>query len=83
MPTAAGRSRLDSTLRWAFALIAALLVLVAASKRAPRDAEGSAREDAPPRPYTIVLGIAQDGGIPQAGCRKECCTSGRMKSTRA
>ena len=32
---------------------------------------------APPAPYTIVLGIAQDGGIPQAGCRKRCCTSGR------
>jgi pyrroloquinoline quinone biosynthesis protein B len=30
-----------------------------------------------PRPHTMVLGIAQDGGIPQAGCRKSCCTSGR------
>lgn len=29
------------------------------------------------RPYTVVLGIAQDGGVPQAGCRKSCCTSGR------
>jgi len=26
-----------------------------------------------PSPYVIVLGIAQDGGYPQAGCRKECC----------
>lgn len=24
-------------------------------------------------PYVIVLGIAQDGGYPQAGCKKECC----------
>jgi pyrroloquinoline quinone biosynthesis protein B len=24
-------------------------------------------------PYLIVLGIAQDGGFPQAGCRRECC----------
>ena len=32
---------------------------------------------APARPYTVVLGIAQDGGIPQAGCRKSCCTTGR------
>ncbi|MBX7205720.1 MAG: MBL fold metallo-hydrolase [Bacteroidia bacterium] len=24
-------------------------------------------------PYLIVLGIAQDGGYPQAGCNKECC----------
>ena len=32
----------------------------------------------PPRPgdaspYVVVLGIAQDGGLPQAGCRRECC----------
>ncbi len=25
------------------------------------------------RPYAIVLGIAQDGGYPQAGCRGSCC----------
>jgi pyrroloquinoline quinone biosynthesis protein B len=25
----------------------------------------------------LVLGIAQDGGVPQAGCRKRCCTTGR------
>lgn len=24
-------------------------------------------------PYIIVLGIAQDGGFPQAGCNKDCC----------
>lgn len=24
-------------------------------------------------PQAIVLGIAQDGGYPQAGCRRECC----------
>lgn len=24
-------------------------------------------------PYIAVLGIAQDGGYPQAGCNKECC----------
>ena len=26
----------------------------------------------------VVLGIAQDGGLPQAGCRRKCCTSGRQ-----
>ena len=31
-----------------------------------------------PGAYTVVLGIAQDGGLPQAGCRKKCCTSGRQ-----
>lgn len=24
-------------------------------------------------PFVVVLGIAQDGGYPQAGCNKECC----------
>jgi pyrroloquinoline quinone biosynthesis protein B len=24
-------------------------------------------------PYVVVLGIAQDGGYPQAGCSKQCC----------
>ncbi len=36
-----------------------------------------ARAEAAPRPYVVVLGVAQDGGQPQAGCRKHCCTSGR------
>lgn len=27
----------------------------------------------PDEPYTLVLGIAQDAGAPQAGCRKPCC----------
>ena len=27
------------------------------------------------RPYAVVLGIAQDGGAPHAGCEKLCCTS--------
>ena len=27
------------------------------------------------RPYAVVLGIAQDGGAPHAGCEKSCCTS--------
>ena len=25
------------------------------------------------RPFAIVLGTAQDGGYPQAGCKKDCC----------
>ena len=24
-------------------------------------------------PYIVILGTAQDGGYPQAGCKKECC----------
>lgn len=29
-------------------------------------------------PYVVVLGIAQDGGRPQTGCRKACC-AGRVQ----
>ena len=25
------------------------------------------------RPYVVVLGIAQDGGLPHSGCEKTCC----------
>lgn len=28
---------------------------------------------APEGPYVVVLGIAQDAGVPQADCRKTCC----------
>ncbi|MCA9174316.1 MAG: hypothetical protein KDB14_07510 [Planctomycetales bacterium] len=31
------------------------------------------RTSDPDAPFLIVLGIAQDGGYPQAGCRRECC----------
>ncbi len=31
----------------------------------------------PPGPEAIVLGIAQDGGVPHAGCRQELCVSAR------
>ena len=24
-------------------------------------------------PYVVVLGIAQDGGLPHAGCVQKCC----------
>jgi pyrroloquinoline quinone biosynthesis protein B len=27
------------------------------------------------KPYILVLGTAQDGGFPQAACKKECCRS--------
>jgi len=27
----------------------------------------------PDHPYLVVLGTAQDGGVPQAGCTKACC----------
>lgn len=39
-------------------------------------AGGERQEDASPAPagpFVVVLGIAQDGGAPQAGCRRACC----------
>jgi len=55
--------------------VATSLALVAALAGAlPAKATAAARVE---RPYVVVLGIAQDGGLPQAGCRKKCCTSGR------
>ncbi len=26
-------------------------------------------------PFTVVLGVAQDGGFPQVGCKKNCCSA--------
>jgi pyrroloquinoline quinone biosynthesis protein B len=31
----------------------------------------------PAGPYLFVLGTAQDGGLPQLGCRKDCCVAAR------
>src|SRR5690242_10590642 len=39
-----------------------------------------ARSAMPERPYVLVLGIAQDGGIPQAGCTQSCCAGGRHEN---
>ena len=33
-------------------------------------------------PYIIVLGTAQDGGYPQAGCKKDCCKGAWGDATR-
>ncbi len=32
------------------------------------------------QPFLIVLGISQDGGFPQAGCKKSCCEKSWLKS---
>lgn len=29
------------------------------------------------QPYIYILGVAQDGGYPHAGCEKQCCTKAR------
>ena len=42
-----------------------VVVMTAAAPRT-RPADG---------PYLVVLGIAQDGGAPQAGCTEDCCAT--------
>jgi len=32
-------------------------------------------------PFAVVLGTAQDGGFPQAGCKKDCCKNAWAKAT--
>ena len=54
-----------------------LSVMVAVERPGPSAAvtaqpQGSGISE-PTEPYLVVLGIAQDGGYPQAGCRRECC----------
>ncbi|HEY6193954.1 MAG TPA: MBL fold metallo-hydrolase [Candidatus Eisenbacteria bacterium] len=56
----------------AFVAVSLVAFLVALAAGLPTPATAAV-----PRPYVLVLGIAQDGGVPQAGCRKRCCTSGR------
>ncbi len=35
-----------------------------------------------PAPFIIALGTAQDGGLPQIGCARECCTAAREDPSR-
>src|SRR5688572_7967226 len=34
-------------------------------------------------PHILVLGIAQDGGFPQAGCKHQACRQARLDPSRA
>ena len=58
---------------------AALLALWVLAAFGPAQATSRAAESRAGRPYMVVLGVAQDGGLPQAGCRKRCCTGGRRE----
>ncbi len=37
----------------------------------------------PAGPYAVVLGTAQDGGLPQLGCRAACCERARLEPSAA
>jgi pyrroloquinoline quinone biosynthesis protein B len=52
----------------------AALVLALAGCAAPRAA--------PAAPYLVVLGTAQDGGLPQIGCEEEICARARVDGER-
>ena len=51
---------------------------VLSGARVPPRADARRRE---PRAYALVLGSAQDGGMPQAGCFSEACTRARATET--
>ena len=58
------------------AVVAALSAGCAAARAAHRTA------DVADAPYVLVLGTAQDGGLPQLGCREACCDAARADPTR-
>jgi pyrroloquinoline quinone biosynthesis protein B len=43
---------------------------------------GMESSSVPEGPYVVVLGTAQDGGLPQLGCRQECCEQARRDPER-
>jgi pyrroloquinoline quinone biosynthesis protein B len=59
-------------------LVVHLVIPCVAGQPGQAASQASSQPQQPPagnssEPYLVVLGIAQDGGYPQAGCRKECC----------
>ena len=59
------------------ALLPLLVAACAAGSAGPR---APAPSDA--RPYALVLGTAQDGGLPQIGCENPCCERARRDPDR-
>jgi pyrroloquinoline quinone biosynthesis protein B len=56
----ATRNQAYACLAWSLSLLGLLL-------------SGPVLSAPPQSPYLVVLGIAQDGGYPHAGCRRACC----------
>ena len=65
--------------------LAAVLTLPIAACRGgesiPESVDSATSKD-PMAPYVLVLGTAQDGGLPQIGCDRECCREARLDPTR-
>ena len=53
------------------AQLAVITLISLCAATAPRPQHQSESESVDP--FVVVLGIAQDGGFPQAGCKKDCC----------
>lgn len=76
------QSRRNTRFAAALTLVAILTVVVAefAAPQVPAQSKASAgnslatvRAGLEASPFLVVLGIAQDAGIPQAGCQRTCC----------
>lgn len=60
-----------------------LLLLAAACVGPGHEPEAPGAVDAPSNStYALVLGTAQDGGLPQIGCEKPCCEAARVDPAR-
>ena len=59
-------------LRSLHAQLAAVVIISLCGAVAPNRQPHSGSESNDP--FIVVLGIAQDGGFPQAGCKKDCCS---------
>lgn len=62
------------------------MVAISAACAVPGTPHGSSPPDDadldPGQPYVVVLGTAQDGGLPQIGCGRECCAAARRDPRR-
>lgn len=56
-----------------YIVILLLLVFIPFCFAFNRNLSGKKNRTSSQSPFLVVLGIAQDGGYPHAGCKKECC----------
>lgn len=56
--------------------------LIGCAAHGDLDALGPGLVD-PDGPFVVALGTAQDGGLPQIGCARECCVAAREDPSRA
>ncbi|MFT6833611.1 MAG: pyrroloquinoline quinone biosynthesis protein B [Planctomycetota bacterium] len=64
-----------------FPLASGLLWALVACQATPMPLDQDVNVD-PGAPYLLVLGTAQDGGLPQIACRNECCEAARNDPSR-